>query len=146
MKTLQELYNEVIKSDELKKEYLQAISDKNVGAFMKAHNCDATAEDFKTFLIEQSKANTDKELSVEELENVAGGGCNSITSAEKNWSIYTVGLGCAYDAIKSAISGHVGQDNDKEGRLCSENNADTYNGRISDMESIGDILDILDIF
>ena len=55
MKTLQELYNEVIASEELKKEYFQAVSDKKVGTFMKAHGCEATAEEFKTFLVEQSQ-------------------------------------------------------------------------------------------
>ena len=144
MKTLQELYNEVIASDELKKEYLQAVSDKKVGTFMKAHGCDASAEDFKTFLVERSKANADKELSVDELENVAGGGCNSTTSSEKKWSIVTLGLGCAYDAAKSAITGHVGQSSDNEGRLCSENNAATYDDRMDWADMIGDILDIFE--
>ena len=140
MKTLQELYNEVIQSDELKKEYLEAVKNKNVMEFLKSHSCEATAEDFKTFVIEQTKANADKELSVDELENVAGGGCNSTTGAETNWSIYTFGFGCAYDAIMSAINGHVGQSSDSEGRLCSENNADTYNDRMRDIKTITDMI------
>ena len=126
MKTLQELYNEVIASEELKKEYLQAVSDKKLGAFMKAHGCEATAEEIKTFFMEQSKKNADKELSAEELENVAGGGCNNVTERETNFSLYTLGIGCAFMATYSAISSHAGQETDSEGRLCSEVGTDEY--------------------
>ena len=142
MKTLQELYNEVIQSDELKKAYLEATKNKKVGDFLKSHGCEATAEEFKNFVIAQTKANADKELSVEELKNVAGGGCNKTTESERNWSIYTLGIGCAYDAIKSAVTGHVGQSSSNEGRLCSENNADTYDNRMDGMEIIDDIMDL----
>lgn len=126
MKTLQELYNEVIASEELKKEYLQAVSDKKVGTFMKAHGCETTAEEFKTFLVEQSQKTADKELSVEELENVAGGGCNGVTKRETYVSIFSAGIGCAIIAIGSAVTGHAGQETDSEGRLCSECNEDYY--------------------
>ena len=126
MKTLQELYNEVIASEELKKEYLQAVSDKKVGTFMKAHGCETTAEEFKTFLVEQSQKTADKELSVEELENVAGGGCNGVTKRETYVSIFSAGIGCAIIAIGSAVGGHAGQETDSEGRLCSEWNEDAY--------------------
>ena len=120
MKTLQELYNEVIASEELKKEYLEAAKNKNVMEFLKSHSCEATAEDFKTFVIEQTKANADKELSADELENVAGGTCNGTTGMETAYSICTLGIGCAAFATYSAISGHAGQETDSEGRLCSE--------------------------
>ena len=71
MKTLQDLYKEVMASDELKAAFAQAAKDKKVADFLKANGCDATEEEFKTFLAE--KAGSDKALSEEDLENVAGG-------------------------------------------------------------------------
>ena len=141
MKTLQELYNEVIASEELKKEYFQAVSDKKVGTFMKAHGCEATAEEFKTFLVEQSQKTADKELSVEELENVAGGGCNGVTKRETYISIFSAGIGCAIISIESAVTGHAGQKTDSEGRLCSELDADDYDIARDVAEGLEDIID-----
>ena len=74
MKTLQELYNEVIQSDELKKKFLEAGKNGKAEEFIKAHGCDATMDEIKAFFKKQTKA--DKELSVDEFENVAGGTCN----------------------------------------------------------------------
>ena len=71
MKTLEDLYKEVMASDELKAAFAQAAKDKKVADFLKAQGCDATEDEFKAFLTE--KAKTDKALSEEELENVAGG-------------------------------------------------------------------------
>lgn len=71
MKTLQELYTEVIASEELKKAVAQAAKDKKVADFLKAQGCDATEDEFKAFLVE--KAKDVKALSEDELENVAGG-------------------------------------------------------------------------
>ena len=74
MKTLQELYKEVIASDELKKEFMEAANDekngqKNVEEFLKNHGCDASFEELKAFFKEKSE----EELSEEELVAVAGG-------------------------------------------------------------------------
>ena len=71
MKTLQDLYKEVMASEELKKAFAQAAKDNKVSDFLKAQGCDATEDEFKAFLTE--KAKTDKALSEEDLENVAGG-------------------------------------------------------------------------
>ena len=119
MKTLQELYNEVIASDELKKEFLEAGKNGKAEEFIKAHGCDATMDEIKVFLEEQAKA--DKELSAEELENVAGGACNENTGAEVTYSIFSAGIFCAIAVLISAgnSDGHVGQENDGEGRLCN---------------------------
>ena len=124
MKTLQELYNEVIQSDELKKEFLEAGKNGKAEEFIKNHSCDVTLDEIKTFLEEQTK--TDKELSVDELENAAGGTCNRITDGEAEFSIYAIGIGCATVAIYSAFTGHVGQETDTEGRLCSKVGEDFY--------------------
>ena len=119
MKTLQELYNEVIQSDELKKEFLEADKNGKAEEFIKAHGCDATLDEVKTFL--ENLIKTDKELSVEELENAAGGVCNERTSSEKWISLCTVGVACAIIALASAIGGHVGQETELQGRLCGPN-------------------------
>ncbi len=118
MKTLQELYNEVIKSEELKKEFLEAGKNGKAEEFIKAHGCDVTLDEVKTFLENLTKA--DKELSVEELENAAGGTCNEATEREGFFSFISLGLGCWAAAIQSAVEGRVGQESDETGRLCSE--------------------------
>ncbi len=119
MKTLQELYNEVIQSDELKKEFLEAGKNGKAEEFIKAHGCDATLDEIKAFLENLTKS--DKELSADELENVAGGACNGNTGAEITYSIFSAGIFCAIDVLISAgdSDGHVGQENDGEGRLCN---------------------------
>ena len=71
MKTLQDLYTEIMASDELKKAFAQAAKDKKVADFLKAQGCDASEDEFKAFLTE--KAKIDKALSEDDLENVAGG-------------------------------------------------------------------------
>ena len=97
MKTIQELYSEVLKSEELKKAFSEAVQNKTVEDFLKAQGCEASMEDVAAFLKEQ-QAKTG-ELTDNELDNVAGG-CNG-TEAEV--SILTVGIGCAMTAIQSAI-------------------------------------------
>ena len=92
MKTLQELYNEVIQSDELKKEFLEAGKNGKAEEFIKAHGCDATLDEIKAFLENLTKA--DKELSADELENVAGGTCNGATTIEALSSIVSAGGVC----------------------------------------------------
>ena len=70
MKTMQELYNEVMASEEMKKEFLEASKEKeSVGAFLKKYGCDASVEDVAAFL----KEKTEGELADDELESVAGG-------------------------------------------------------------------------
>ena len=124
MKTLQELYNEVIQSDELKKEFLEAGKNGTAEAFLKAHGCDATLDEIKAFLEDLMKS--DKELSADELENAAGGTCNETTGFEVFSSVITVGISCAVTAISSAVNefrgfAHVGQENDNDGRICNDN-------------------------
>lgn len=94
MKTLQDLYSEVLKSEELKKEFVEAAKEKKIEEFLKANGCDASAEDLAVFLKEQqTKAG---ELSDNELDNVAGGGCGEdvLEGVVIAISMTTVGLGC----------------------------------------------------
>ena len=114
MKTLQDLYNEVITNDELKTEFMEAAKDGRTMGFLKAHGCEATEEELAVFLKERTMG----ELSDDELDNAAGGGCNKITGAEALLSMLG-GVFCGIIAAASAIGGHNGQDNDTGGRLCT---------------------------
>ncbi len=115
MKTLQELYNEIIGSEELKKAYLEATKGDKIAEFLKAQGCEAKVEEIKAFLKERG----DQELSDAELDSVAGGGCNMNTKLETILSVSTVGVGCATLALHSVRVGHTGQQTKNEGRLCN---------------------------
>ena len=71
MKTLQELYNEVMNSDALKTEFLALTTTEQVVAFAEKNGCPATLEEIKSFFEEQSAAAG--ELSDEKMAMVAGG-------------------------------------------------------------------------
>ena len=115
MKSLQELYKEIINSDELKKAFTEAAKAGKALEFIKAHGCETTEEELKAFLLKQSG-----ELSDDELDNAAGGTCNGYTVGEVGVSIGVLfGLGCAVMAATSAAVGHVGQETPDEGRLCN---------------------------
>lgn len=70
-KTVAEVYEEVMKSAELQKEFLAAEKNGSIAAFAAAHGCETTAEEVQAFL--KTKLNEDKELSLDELDQVAGG-------------------------------------------------------------------------
>jgi len=108
MKTLQELYNEIIASDELKTAFAEAAKGGKTMEFLKAQGCEATVEELAAFLKDQ----TTGEISDEELDNV-GGGCNDATGKESAISVASGGIGCA---ILAGIS--AGTDIHKGGRLC----------------------------
>ena len=76
MKTLQELYKEVIASDELKQEFMEAAKDKengqkNVEEFLKKHECDATFDELKTFLVDKSDEELDEDDELPQEEQVS---------------------------------------------------------------------------
>ena len=71
MKTLQELYNEVMNSDALKTEFLALTTPEQVVAFAEKNGCPDTLEEIKSFFEEQSAAAG--ELSDEKMAMVAGG-------------------------------------------------------------------------
>ena len=73
MKTLQEFYEEVKTSDELKKALAEAARSGKITEFLKAHDCDATADELKEFVAEKTAKDKPIELDEEALENVAGG-------------------------------------------------------------------------
>ncbi len=118
MKTLQELYTEIIGSEELKKAFSEAAKDGKVTDFLMAHGCEATVEEIKVFLKEKSS----QPLSEEELDSVAGGGCDKPTYTQGVEIAVSIGMViiCAGFAIASAVEGHNGvqKDNDKN-YLCN---------------------------
>ena len=75
MKTLDEMYNEIISDEELKKTFVQARKDGKVTELLKAHGCEATEQEVDEFLEKRSVT----ELSDEELDNAAGGCGGTIT-------------------------------------------------------------------
>ena len=70
MKTLEELYSEVMASEELKKEF-GSLKPEEVEGFAEKHGCKATLDEIKAFLTE--KSNAEGEVSEEEVEQIAGG-------------------------------------------------------------------------
>ncbi len=73
MKTLQEMYEEIKKSDDLKKALAEAVKAEKVTDFLKAHDCDATYDELKEFVAEKTAQDKPIKLSDEELDNAAGG-------------------------------------------------------------------------
>lgn len=73
MKSLQELYDEVIASEEMKTEFLECgKTEEGTAEFLKKYDCSASVDELKAFLNEKMTAET-KELSEEELKQIAGG-------------------------------------------------------------------------
>ena len=55
MKTLQQLYTEILGSDEMKKSFAEAARDGKISEFLKAQGCEATTEEVQTFLKEKGR-------------------------------------------------------------------------------------------
>ena len=121
MKTLQELYTEVMNSNALKTEFLALTEPEQVVAFAAKNGCTATMDEIRSFFAEKSAAAG--ELSEEELAQVAGG--KSATWEEALLSIFTVGAYCAYAADYSRKYGRCGTAIQGEGMLCDQKNTYT---------------------
>ena len=78
MKSLEQLYEEIKDNDELKKEFTTAYKEGNVESFLKANECDASAEDVKDYL-DGLKENA---VSDDDLDKVAGGGCGTTMTCD----------------------------------------------------------------
>ena len=80
MKTVQELYSEVIASDELKKALVEAMKAGKLEDFLKEHGCEASEMEIKEFIEAKAAEDTPIELSEDELKQVtAGSGIHSDT-------------------------------------------------------------------
>ena len=73
MKTLQDLFEEVMGDDDEKRAFVAAVKADDVEGFLKQHDCDASKEELEEFLESKSAKDEPMELSAEELEKVAGG-------------------------------------------------------------------------
>jgi len=103
MKKIEELYNEVMVSDELKKEFLEAFqSQEATEAILKKYDCDATFEDFQAFLKE--KQEEQELISEEDIKAIAGGSKDGIAQCVF-LSVCTAGISCAVlSGISAAVS------------------------------------------
>ena len=113
MKTLEELYNEVLASEELKKEFL-ALKPEEVEGFAAKYGCKASLDEIKTFFAD--KKNRTGALSDTELDQIAGG--KTVDGMEALASCLTIGVACATMVLVSLEVNHVGTAIEGVGMLC----------------------------
>lgn len=73
MKTIQELYSEIMANDEMKKAFVEAMKAGKLEDFLKEHGCEATEEEVKEFVETKAASDAPIELSDDELKHVAAG-------------------------------------------------------------------------
>lgn len=73
MKTVQELYDETIASDKLKKAFVAAMKANKLEGFLRTNGCEATEEEVKEFLEAKAAEDTPIELSDDQLKDIAAG-------------------------------------------------------------------------
>ena len=73
MKTIEELYGEIISSDEQKKAFVEAMKAGKLGDYLKAHGCEATEEEIQEFIEAKAAEDAPIELSEDEVKHVVGG-------------------------------------------------------------------------
>ena len=115
MKTIEELYNEVLASEELKKEFL-SLKPEEVEGFAAKYGCKASLDEIKAFF--EAKKNQAGELSDADLDQVAGG--KSADGLEALASAFSVGLACVYLVMESLTWANVGTAIQGEGMLCGK--------------------------
>ena len=71
MKSLNDIYTEVMTDEDLRKEFLEASEAEKISEFLKAHGCEATIDEFDEFM--KSAGGKSGELDDDELDNVAAG-------------------------------------------------------------------------
>ncbi|MBQ6173544.1 MAG: hypothetical protein IJK28_02885 [Clostridia bacterium] len=76
MKTLQELHDEVAASAELREAFSAAAKSGRIVEFARENGCDAPDEELAAFAASYETGTETKALSVDELDNVAGGNCD----------------------------------------------------------------------
>ena len=87
--TLQEAYKKITSSPELKAKALEALKSGKGDEFLKEQGIDLTVEQIKEALQPKKSG----ELSRDELDLAAGGGCDK-NACSGLWSGATLGLGC----------------------------------------------------
>ncbi len=101
--TLQEMYDKVTASEELKKSFAEAAQDKEkLKEWLTANGSSATVEQVGEFLKAKQASG---ELSDDELEKVAGGkNCDKVVM-----SVTSLGMLCAFTAAASELSSSAGE-------------------------------------
>ena len=90
--TIKEVYEKIKNSPELKKKAAEAAKNGTIEQFLKDNNFGITVDQIKDFVASAKKG----ELSKEELNMAAGGGCEADEcTLNALWSIGTLGIGCA---------------------------------------------------
>ena len=98
--TIKEVYEKIKNSPELKKKAAEAAKNGTIEQFLKDNNFGVTVDQIKDFVASAKKG----ELSKEELNMAAGGGCDGDTCAEVQWSFGTFGVGCLVSAIEQSTA------------------------------------------
>lgn len=73
MKTIEELYNEIMANDKLRKEYLKAYDEESIADFLSLHDCPASADELCDMFKKLSSENNFLMLDDETLDEVSGG-------------------------------------------------------------------------
>ena len=113
MKTIEELYQEVLSSEELKKEFL-TLKPEDVEGFAASHGCQATLDDIRAFF---EAKNASGPLSDDELDQIAGG--KGAQAQEAVLSIMSAGVYCGLLVVVSLAIGDVGTGIKGDGMLCA---------------------------
>ena len=113
MKTLEELYNEVLASEELKKEFL-SLKPEKVEDFAAKNGCKASLTEIKAFF--EAKKNQTGALSDDELDQIAGG--KGYSESEASSSVFTLGIACVVEVFISLAEGNVGTAIKGDDMLC----------------------------
>lgn len=95
---IEEAYNKIMSSDELKNKAIDAVKNNKVENFIKEQRLDVTVDQIKDYIKRKQKG----ELTKEELNMAAGGGCDDCGWSDPVFSIFTIGIGCAYSAALPA--------------------------------------------
>ena len=118
MKTLQELYTEVMASDEMKKEFIEAFKQKEATeAALKKYSCDASFEEFQAFMKE--KQEDDEIVNEEDVKAIAGGTSKYEALVNVGVSVASLLFGCGGKVLASEIREIQKEDpNPLEGAKC----------------------------
>ena len=92
MKTVEEMYHEILADEALRESFRNALKAGSVEAFLKENGCNSPLEEVKAFL------ESHRELSDDELEFVTGGGCSTLEKVRDN-------ITDAYNYVKNELNG-----------------------------------------
>lgn len=98
MKTIEQLYTELLTNEEKKKELAKALKENKAEEFLKANDCNATVEEAVAYI--KVRSTKQGELSDAELDNISGGSSSCTTAKSIFASVGSFGIACAVDLAK----------------------------------------------